>query len=130
MNLNEFFLPIADSSDCNIEEAVYILKCKKCNIFYIGETNKFKCRFSAHLFKIRGFKPYIDCTPVSIHFNLKEHNFLTDLEFYIFKTKNIKEKYQRLNKENHLIQLFLKVNVKILNNYIPDNYALKNNNIS
>jgi len=56
---------------------------------------------------------------VSIHFNLKGHNFLFHFNFFVLRC-DIVDLDERLNIENFTINLFTKLNVKIINDYIPD----------
>jgi hypothetical protein len=72
--------------------------------------------------------PFYIYTCVSNHFNLAIHNNykLSELfEFFIFETKNLETKEDRLNQENQLIQLFLSLNMNLMNDYIPFKYSIK-----
>ena len=57
INLSKNFkLPIMVNANCNTESVIYIITCKKCNIFYIGETGKkVKLRIQKHLNNIKSY---------------------------------------------------------------------------
>ncbi len=124
---NNFDLPIFNDSNCSSNNAIYIIHCKLCNYFYIGQTNCIKKRIYNHLYKIKNFVPFDNNnTCVSIHFNLKGHNFLFHFNFYVLRC-DIENLDDRLNIENFTINLFIKLNVKIINDYIPGMLTLTNN---
>jgi hypothetical protein len=56
---------------------------------------------------------------VSIHFNLINHS-LTDFTFFIYEKEL--EDILRLNLEAQLINLFLKLNLKLINDFFPSIY--------
>jgi hypothetical protein len=56
---------------------------------------------------------------VSIHFNLKHHNFRNHLSFFIIKT-NMNELEARLNIESFLINFCVKMEVQIINDFVPE----------
>jgi hypothetical protein len=116
---DNFLLPIYDNTSCNSVNVIYILKCKLCNKFYIGQTNNLKNRINSHLYSIKSFVPFnVNNTCVSIHFNLKPHNFKHHFSFYVFRS-DIDVLNERLNIEAFLINLFSKMNVNIINDFIP-----------
>ena len=131
MNLNGFILPFLSYSSCNSTNCIYILKCKVCkDTYYIGETDTFKRRFYKHCNDIKNFIPFYVYTCVSTHFNQTNHsnfNLNEILCFYIFHVDAINNKTNRLNIENDLINLFLKLNMKLLNFDIPNKYNIKFN---
>jgi hypothetical protein len=58
------------------------------NCYYIGETTNFRNRFSTHKSCIINFKPLGKInSEVAEHFNLKGHNFKTNLKIIIFEKK-------------------------------------------
>jgi hypothetical protein len=119
--LENFKLPILDHSSCNSENCVYIIHCKLCNSFYIGQTVKIKDRIYKHLYDIKKFVPYTSKqhnTSVSVHFNLRHHNFYRDFKFMIFK-KDIMELRGRLKIESFLINIFKDLNLDLMNDHIP-----------
>ena len=135
INLNNFKLPILINSSCNTKNSIYIIECKLCNSYYIGESGKeFKDRFYKHIYSIKNFIPYKKYTPVAIHFNLKYHNFKEHLKFYIYDTikpciqdefydqltlKSI-YKERRHNLENIVYNFFKSFNMNTMNYYLPN----------
>ena len=80
---NNLFIFFKSNSSCSSKEVVYIIKCKKCPYFYIGQTSKtVKDRIYQHLNSIRSFKLFVKHTPVSNHFNLIDHD-ISDF-FFIY----------------------------------------------
>ena len=73
---NNFFVPIMDKCDCNSSNIVYIIRCLKCEEFYIGQSSKsVKIRIGQHIRAIKNFKPFLNYTnEVGYHFNLSGHN--------------------------------------------------------
>lgn len=123
--LNGLTLPIESSSNCDSKDCVYILKCTKCNQFYIGQTNNFKRRFMEHLNGILNFEPYEDRrSNVALHFNLEEHDYTKHLQFFIYIT-NL-ELSERLKQEAFLINLFLKLEMGLLNEILPSIFSITN----
>ena len=124
---DNFLLPIYDSANCTSLNVIYILKCNLCKKFYIGQTKNLKNRINSHLYSIKSFIPFnINNTCVSIHFNLKPHNFLHHFSFYVFRSE-IEDLNERLNVEAFLINLFLKLQIEVINDFIP---YLKDYNIN
>ena len=115
------FLFFKNNSSCNSTNFVYIIKCKRCSYFYIGQSSKtVKDRISQHLNTIRNFILFIKHTPVSNHFNLKDHS-ISDFTFFIYQTdlsSNI-----RLLTERKIIKLFLNHKLKLMN---IDSYSFLN----
>ena len=102
--LLEFSLPLLNNGDCNSKNLIYIILCLKCNIFYVGETNRtLKERFYDHLRKIKKFVPFKAkyYTEVSFHFNLKYHH-IDDIKLCIFKT-NLEDSILRKSAEDDLV---------------------------
>jgi len=122
----KFFLSIVSDSNCESNNCVYILKCSKCEFFYIGQTNLFKRRFMEHINSILKFEPYSNSnnSTVGLHFNLNDHDYTKDLCFFIYKT-NL-ETSDRLKEEAFLIQLFIKMEINILNDVIPPIFSITN----
>ena len=121
LNLNSLYLPILTNASCISTKVVYILHCNKCNSFYIGETSRtVKDRISEHLGDINYFRPYEKrVTPISKHFNLFDHS-LSNFSFVVFD-KDLDDDL-RLNLEAQLIQLFLRLKIKIINEKFPSMY--------
>ena len=72
-----FTLPIIDFSSCDSKDCIYVIFCSLCNVFYVGQTISIKDRIYNHIYNIKNFTPYKsdDFKCVSIHFNLKSHNY-------------------------------------------------------
>ena len=78
-----------------------------------------KKRIYKHIYDIKKFIPFNDnVTSVSIHFNLKYHNFKNHFTFFIFK-KDILNLDERLNRESSFINMCKKLGVKLMNDLIP-----------
>ena len=59
LKIGKFKLPLKCISNCKSCGIVYIIKCIKCNIFYIGESELSATkRLSQHLYDISNFVPY------------------------------------------------------------------------
>ena len=117
---NNFILPIRTHSSCNSKFAIYILHCKLCSAFYIGQTKCIKDRIYTHVNNIKKFVPYeLNNTCVSIHFNQKPHNFNLHFSFYVFTTYVEDDLDARLNNESFIINLFKYCGNTIINDYTP-----------
>ena len=103
---SNFYLPLKNNCNCNSKQIVYIIKCLKCNIFYIGESEDLvKNRIKQHINSIKRFVPYqTGNLVVAEHFRLKGHNIFEHFKFCIFN-KNL-ERSTRLSTEIDLINLF------------------------
>ena len=141
-------IPIVSNGSCWSKNCVYILKCTRCNFYYIGQTKNFKKRMYTHIYNIKKFDPKISkfkrvLKPLKYdiykgsknktynngfqlykHFNESNHNLDRDFKYYIFKT-GIKTKKKRLFIENDLINLFINSKEKLLNDFIPKHYYCK-----
>jgi hypothetical protein len=123
---NGLILPIQSNGNCTSLNAIYIIKCDLCNLFYVGQTGqKIKIRLSQHIRSINKFKPYYNyTTEVGYHFNLKHHEPNIHFKFTIFK-HDIENKEERLQIEAHLIHLINKFNGPIINAFIPNHSTCK-----
>ena len=136
ININSFKYPILNSSTCTTKNCIYIIECKLCNAFYIGESGvEFKVRFANHMSSIKNFEPYNikKSTQVAIHFNLKNHNMREHLNFYIHSliipseldskydesTLNEINKIKRHNVENIVYNFFVSLGAKTMNYFKP-----------
>ena len=64
---------------CNSENIIYIIECKKCKVYYVGETSKsLRKRLQGHLSDIRADND----KPVPEHFNAIDHNETRDMAVY------------------------------------------------
>ena len=122
--INKLSLPILSNSNCDATNLVYVIKCLRCKIYYIGQTKNIKKRLSNHFFNIKHFEPYVNCVnDVSQHFKLKNHNYEKDFIYFIIKN-DIIDLQARLNFEAFVINLFTSLNVKIINEFIPFIYNI------
>ena len=72
-----------------------------------------------HINDIKNFIPFVKFTSeVGLHFNLKNHNYKNNLQFYVFK-KNLINLEDRLSVETDLIHLIKENNPPIINLKIP-----------
>ncbi|XP_059150561.1 uncharacterized protein LOC131937289 [Physella acuta] len=68
-------LKIKNHFNCESRNVVYVIKCRRCNIFYIGQTGKrLSDRVSQHLRSINNE----DSLPVAKHFNKSGHDLKKD----------------------------------------------------
>ncbi len=109
------------NSNCKSKNILYIINCKLCNCYYIGQSMIAKGRLKSHIRAVRLNRTTSNCVCVYQHFNSPNHNTLNYFTFYIFKT-DIDNKFQRLSLETQLIHLFLKLGMILLNEKIPDLY--------
>ena len=121
VKLNDFTLPIMSNSNCNSKNILYIINCKLCDCYYIGQSMTVKGRLKSHIRAVRLNRTTSNCVCVYKHFNSLNHNALNFFTFYVFKT-DIDNKFHRLSLETQLIHLFLKLGLFILNDRIPDLY--------
>ena len=115
--------PISTSSDCLSTHFIYIIHCKLCDTFYIGQSQrKIKDRIGEHVRSIINFTPFSNSsTTVSNHFNLVGHD-LNDFEFFI-PFINLEDEIYRRHLEAKLICLFKNTfNINIINNDFPSPY--------
>ena len=126
---DSFTLPVLANSSCDSTNCIYVIKCEKCNKFYIGQTNNMKKRLSTHLSSIRKFSLVKEnVMEVAEHFNLKDHDYTKDLKFWIIK-KDLSQTYERLTLENIIIHLFMQREIPILNAIQPSIYKITNFNL-
>lgn len=126
LKVNNFVIPIQSFSNCFSKNLVYIIICKRCNLFYIGQTKRcFNTRMKEHLNNIKNFIPFCNLmnSAVAIHFNLKGHDYKNDFSCLVFK-KDLESNETRLDIELQLIHLVKNLNKKIINIHIP--YLFKN----
>jgi hypothetical protein len=117
-----FLLPFKANSNCDSKSFIYIIHCKRCNIFYIGESSRtVKLRIGEHIKGIVNFQKNLqnhlanlsNCSETAIHFNLRGHCLENDFEFNIFNCDLDDE--TRWSTETDLINIFLTRKIPILN---------------
>lgn len=124
IKIDDFFLPLLNTSSCLSKNIIYIIKCLKCNVFYIGESIILKRRMRTHIVSCLNNYSSSHTSCVYKHFNSSLHNISTDFRFYIFKT-DVSDLMDRKNIETQLIHLFKVFNINILNEKINDIYYYK-----
>jgi predicted GIY-YIG superfamily endonuclease len=119
--INNVSIPIFNNCDCEAKNGIYFIKCKLCNLFYIGESKDIKRRIGYHIGTIRNFTPFYKyhSLPIAHHFNLKDHNYNLHFEFSIFKC-DIEDDTKRFQIETETIHFIKQMVPKILNNNIPN----------
>jgi hypothetical protein len=118
---NSISFPILNNCDCDAKNGIYFIRCKLCNLLYIGESKDIKRRIGYHISTIKNFIAYVKYHnfPIAYHFNLKNHDFNTHFEFAIFKC-NIEDDSKRFHTETETIHFILHVVPLILNINIPN----------
>jgi hypothetical protein len=111
-----FSLPILSNCNCKSKFCIYILHCKYCNCYYIGETKQtFEERFKHHISDIKCFIPYLkEKSEVAFHFNRKGHIVKEHLKAFIFTCDIINDEYRKMI-ESELIHIFLIMGCKVIN---------------
>jgi len=114
--LKIFLFPFFEERTCSSQNLIYLIKCKKCNVYYIGETGQsIKKRINGHLSTIRCYVPFQFNAPVvAEHFNKNGHDFSTDFCFNVLKL-HLSDKEKRLFYENVFINLFQYFNLNLIN---------------
>ena len=126
-------LPLLSNSNCTSIGCIYIIKCKLCNAFYIGETARsVKTRIKEHLSNIKKLNKDIrrsisfvnSNSEVAHHFNLKNHFTHLHFSFTVFMSEII-DNDKRKSIETDLINILLNNNIKIINTKIPNYEYIK-----
>lgn len=108
---NNFNWKINGTFDCNSENVIYLIQCRKCQIQYIGETKtSIRKRMNLHKSHIRKHV----AGPVSRHLNSAGHNGLSDFNFIILQG-GFRTTRDRKNKESEFIYRFNTLEPKGLN---------------
>ena len=125
--INKFNLPILipSNSNCQSKNCIYFLFCKKCEMYYVGETGRtISKRITEHLYKINYLKKIVNNKNISViakkilynnfldkcgessliySHSLNNHDLNKDLRFQVFVNNFI---FFRLRLETDLILLF------------------------
>ena len=97
--LNNFHFRIVGNYECSSDNIIYVIYCKQCNKFYIGQTeNTVHHRISEHLNNIINFTK---TEKLYVHFRQ-----CGTINFKCFILESIKNKIKRVKKENFLIKKF------------------------
>jgi hypothetical protein len=111
-------IKLMNNATCTTSNLIYIIICKKCKLFYIGETGlTLNARITQHLNHIINFKPYLKYNDKEVgkHFRRISHK-LSDFKVCVFKTglDDIKiRKFQELD----LINRFNTNKIRCINNF-------------
>ena len=83
------FIKLPKHISCELSDIVYLITCKKCQKYYVGETGRaFRSRMYEHILSVK--KPKENrITPVSKHFTDKGHS-VNDLRFSILEWCSLK----------------------------------------
>ena len=124
LKLNEQIrLPILSDSNCTSVGCIYIIKCKLCCSFYIGETaREIRIRIKEHLLNIsklnkdlRKSISFVNSnSEVAHHFNLKNNFIDKHFSFTVFMS-NVIDNERRKSIETDIINILLVNNIKIIN---------------
>ena len=117
----KFYLPIMANSNCQSKNIIYILTCKLCDTYYVGQSLCANTRLKSHIKAIRKNRTSSNCVCVHKHFNQLGHDTLKYFTFNIFRI-NIENKFKRLALESQLINLLVYLGVDVINDFIPDLY--------
>ena len=106
------FTPV-DCGSCRSSNLIYSIKCKKCNLHYIGETAQaLSLRISGHRTAINrtknGAKLDDDSNDngTAYHFGDGTHNFEEDAEVTILEAGDWRSSFERKSKEDYFILKF------------------------
>ena len=89
---------------CDVKNVIYVITCKGCNEFYIGQTgDKLRTRRTIHAQQIRD--PTTRQIPLSAHLDTCSNNEPKFLMFPFYKVRTEKASF-RLAKENFFIKCF------------------------
>ena len=118
LKIGNFKLPLKCNSNCVSRGIVYIIKCIKCDVFYIGESEfTGKKRISQHLYDIKNFVPYglKNCKIITMNSNRKHSKRpkrllkTKDFNVVIFrKEKKISEVAEHFNLKGHCKDLYFR----------------------
>jgi hypothetical protein len=89
LNNSNIKLNLLNKADCKSTHIIYIIICIKCNLFYVGETEKsLETRIRQHINHIKKFIPFLKYTNKEIarHFRSGNHK-LSDFKVCVFKTE-------------------------------------------
>ena len=106
LNNSNIKINLLNRADCKTTHIIYVIICIKCNLFYIGETEKsLEIRISQHINHIKKFIPFLKYSNKEIarHFRSNNHK-LSDFKVCVFKT-NLLDTDVRKSNELDLINL-------------------------
>ena len=103
-NNNKF--TIRQHLNCGSENVIYLIRCKKCNMQYVGQTGQtLRKRFANHKVSINKNKP----NPVARHFNQEGHNLqdccITPIEQLSVRKDKNDNKFALIKREIYWINI-------------------------
>ena len=113
LNLKGFPLFLKSAASCSATCCVYILHCRLCNIYFIGQTQSFPELLQAMNpadMSAQGKQRFI----VAEHFAQSFHNVHKHFSFWIFKDFQLHERTSRRDCESFLYSIFRKLDLKML----------------
>ena len=100
---SDYRVEINKNVDCQTQNLIYLISCKKCETQYVGETARtLQSRISEHLGYIKNKKL---TKATGEHFNLKGHK-QSDMEVSIIEKMNSSSEQFRKQREKMYIQKF------------------------
>ena len=100
---SKFSIEIKTSVNCQTQNLIYLINCKKCPTQYVGETNRtLQARFSEHL----GYVKNKHTNKITgAHFNLAGHR-QSDMEISIIEKIHSTSEQYRKQREKMFISRF------------------------
>ena len=108
-SINEKEHKVCFGGTCKSSNVIYGVRCKKCNLWYIGETSmKLHERLNQHRYstnKLRsgGSIDRTNDTGLAEHFASEDHDFSKDLEMHLLERGKWKTPMERKAKESFYI---------------------------
>jgi len=94
---------IRTESNCNSNNLIYCIECKKCQKQYVGQTYRtLKERMKGHFGDIGKTDPE---TTVGIHFNLPDHNGINDISIYVLEFLHFPRLYLEYKPHREKVEL-------------------------
>ena len=104
---------VRSGGSCNTENVVYGLRCKLCNVWYIGESSlRLRSRLNGHraatvrLLEGKLLNSQMNDTGAAEHFSKDGHNFDRDLELALLESGNWRTAAERKKRESYYICKF------------------------
>ena len=100
---SDYHHEIRQDVNCNSSNVIYLITCQKCEVQYVGETDrKLKERFSEHQGYVRN---KVLTKTTGEHFNLPGHK-LSDMKIKIIEQIQNKDPHFRKQREHMFINKF------------------------
>ena len=102
-NVTGFAVEINSNVDCNSENVIYLISCRKCPEQYVGETKrKFKDRMGEHRNYVRN---QVLTKATGLHFNKPGHQ-LSDMQVTVLEKIQNEDPHFRKEREKMFISKF------------------------